>query len=211
MFALVISSRPVITQFATISPTQFSFSVPSVPSFSHLAIFLLPGQVLPEGTAAAVYIRLTPDSDFKLLGAIANEKQSAIFKIKESALSAANTPATTDDLMIDDDLSAAQPTGAEIIIGISIEPAATVQAQLAALKAQRVPQSNALVLVKPQERQNSGSGVIPTKLLAQRIIGNAFNFLSSYGDTVPLKSFESWWHKFEKKIELDPTFLEREA
>jgi len=210
MFALVISSRPVITEFATISPTQFSFSVPSVPSFSHLVVFLLPGQVLPEGTAAAVYIRLTSDSDFKLLGAIANEKQSAIFKVRESALKAASTAATTDDLMVDDDLNATQPTGAEIVIGVSIEPAETVQAQLTASKAQSAPQSNALVLATPQQHQSSGGGVIPTKLLAQRIIGNAFNFLSSYGDTVPLKSFESWWNKFEKKIELDPTFLERE-
>lgn len=210
MFALVISSRPVITEFSTISPTQFSFSVPSVPSFSHLAVFLLPGQALPAGTAAAVYIRLTSDAQFKLLGAIANEKQSAIFKVKESALNTANTAAATDDLMVDDDLNATLPTGAEIIVGISIEPAETVQAQLAALKAQSAPPSNALVLARSQTQRITGGGVIPTKLLAQRIISNAFNFLSSYGDTVPLKSFESWWHKFEKKIELDPTFLERE-
>jgi hypothetical protein len=48
-------------------------------------------------------------------------------------------------------------------------------------------------------------------VLAQRIIGNAFNFLASFGsDTVPLKAFEEWWKKFERKIEADPSFLERE-
>ncbi|KAI7114770.1 hypothetical protein KC352_g34547, partial [Hortaea werneckii] len=49
------------------------------------------------------------------------------------------------------------------------------------------------------------------KVMAQRIIGNAFNFLASFGsETVPLKAFQDWWTKFEKKVELDPSFLERE-
>jgi len=210
MFGLVISSRPVIVDYQTISQTQFSFSIPSTPSFSHIVLFLLPGQQLPPGSAAAVYIRLTPTSDFTLLGAIANEKQSAIFKVKQSAINGTSTTANSgDDAMIDDDLSAAQPSGDDIVIGISLEPAQTVQAQLAALKAQSTVPSNALVLDRPEAAIGS-AGAISTKVLAQRIIENAFNFLSSFGETVPLKSFENWWRKFEKKIELDPAFLERE-
>jgi hypothetical protein len=57
---------------------------------------------------------------------------------------------------------------------------------------------------------------VPTKVLAQRIIANAFNFLASFSsggptgrETVPLKSFQEWWKKFEGKIERDPSFLER--
>lgn len=58
---------------------------------------------------------------------------------------------------------------------------------------------------------SSTGGRATTKVLAQRIIGNAFNFLASFGsDTVPLKAFQDWWTKFEKKVELDPSFLERE-
>ena len=50
-----------------------------------------------------------------------------------------------------------------------------------------------------------------TKVLAQRIIGDAFNFLASFGSNeIPLKAFQNWWMKFEKKVELDPSFLERE-
>lgn len=202
MFGLVVSGRPVITEFQAVSQTQFAFSV--APGFSHLCVFLLPGQVLPQGAAAAVYIRLTPSSDYKLLGAIANEKQSAIFKVREPAASSANNTASGDDLMLDDDISA-QSSGAEVVVGISIESAENVQQQLAARQAQSASQSTALVPI------NNNNNIKPdTKLLAQRIIKNAFNFLSSFGDTVPLKSFENWWHKFEKKIELDPTFLERE-
>ncbi|PVH90083.1 hypothetical protein DM02DRAFT_665555 [Periconia macrospinosa] len=50
-----------------------------------------------------------------------------------------------------------------------------------------------------------------TKVLAQRIIKNCYDLLTSWGsgDTVPLKAFKAWWIKFEDKIERDPSFLER--
>jgi hypothetical protein len=54
-------------------------------------------------------------------------------------------------------------------------------------------------------------------VLAQKIIKNAFNFLASFAgngpggsEVVPLKSFQDWWAKFEKRIERDPGFLERD-
>jgi hypothetical protein len=90
----------------------------------------------------------------------------------------------------------------EAILGISVEPLESVQAQVAALE-------GALVV-------KSSMGPPPTTVLARRIIKDAFNFLSSFatgspsGDVVPLKSFQDWWVKFEKKIEYDPTFLERD-
>jgi hypothetical protein len=56
-----------------------------------------------------------------------------------------------------------------------------------------------------------------TRVLAQRIIKNAFNFLASFAgntangiEVVPLKSFQDWWAKFERKVQNDPGFLERE-
>jgi hypothetical protein len=100
----------------------------------------------------------------------------------------------------------AVPGGADIVVGVSIEPAAQVESQMASLKAPSNNPTTALV------RQTSATGGrVTTKVLAQRIIGNAFNFLASFGsDTVPLKAFQDWWMKFEKKVELDPSFLERE-
>jgi len=114
------------------------------------------------------------------------------------------------DVMVDETSAAAAnaQTGPEIVIGISLEPASQVEAQLANLKGTgaNVP-SNALVKAGGAQ---TGSPV-STKVLAQRIIGNAFNFLASFGsDTVPLKAFQDWWMKFEKKVDLDPSFLERE-
>lgn len=221
MFGAIVASRPVLTDIQTISQTQFAFTIPSQPSFSHIVIFLLPGNVLPEGSAAAVYLRLPSSQDFKLLGAIANDKQSAIFKFKGSVTAGAAQSAANagDDVMIDDvteqplDQSSAIP---DIVVGISIEPAENVQAQLAALRGQSAvtaSQSTGLELVRQQPQTAPG---VSTKVLAQRIIKNAFNFLSSFAggpggnETVPLKAFRDWWTKFEKRIELDPGFLERE-
>ena len=63
--------------------------------------------------------------------------------------------------------------------------------------------SNALV--------TRGQNAVDQKVLAQRIIKNCYDFLTSWGsgDTVPLKAFQAWWTKFETKIAHDPTFLER--
>lgn len=55
-----------------------------------------------------------------------------------------------------------------------------------------------------------------TLMLAQRIIKNAFNFLSSFSgqagqvEVVPLRAFEDWWKKFESRVRTDPGFLERD-
>jgi len=217
MFGVIVASRPVDANPQTISPTQFAFTLPSQPFFSHIVVFLLPGSALPPDTAAAVYIQLPPSQEFKLLGAIANEKQSAIFKVKNSALSV-NDTASLDDAMTDDTNLAGGNTqntgGPDIVLGISIEPAANIQAQLAALANNSTPQlsSTGSELVRHQPQPS----IVSTKVLAQRIIQNAFNFLSSFAggsggkEVVPLKSFQNWWTKFEKRIELDPSFLERD-
>lgn len=220
MFGVIVASRPVITDLQAISQTQFAFSIPSQPAFSHIVVFILPGNSLPEGTAAGVYLQVPSSSEFKLLGAIANEKQSAIFRINIHDHEGNNASAAAfdvgDDVMIDD--SNSQPVSSSltagpmpnIVIGISIEPTATIQTQLSAMKSDE------------KSLQNAGQGIVkyetrkvPTKILAKRIIENAFNFLSSFAagpggnESIPLKAFQNWWTKFEKRIELDPTFLEK--
>lgn len=210
MFGLIISGRPVDAAPQAITQTQYAFRIPPAPTFSHIVLFLLPGTQIPPDTAASVYIQIPPSQEFKLLGGIGTGKESAIFKI--SGVKAADGATDMEgDVMIDDDnantTNNAAPAG-DIMVGVSIEPAAQVEAQLASLKSSQASQvpSNALVR---QQRITASS--VTTKVLAQRIIQNAFNFLASFGsDTVPLKAFQDWWVKFEKKIELDPTFLERE-
>ena len=199
MFAVIVSGRPVLGTFRTISPTQVAFSIPASPPFNHLVVFLLPDTVLPPDHAAAVYIQLTPTSEFKLLGALTGAKPSAIYRTRNVGGVAGFGEVVDEDAMMDSDTS-----GVDITLGISVEPAMQVEEALAALKTPRT----GLEIVK-RARTTAGSPV-PTKVLASRIIANAFNFLASFGsETIPLRSFQEWWKKFERKIDADPTFLER--
>jgi protein Hikeshi len=220
MFGLIPANRPCLTNFVTISPTQFAFSFPSSPHFCHVVVFILPGNSLPPNTAAGVHIQLPGSTEFKFLGAIGNEKPSAIFRVN---LPRPNPPCGDVDAMADSTPSATalssstlpEPEIGDINLGISVEPAANIQAQLAALQSktqQPQPQSptsptSALVVHRPPPQ---------TKVLAQRIIRDAFNFLASFAgggggqEVVPLKSFQDWWRKFERRVENDPGFLERE-
>lgn len=230
MFGLILPSRPVLTHTSllTISPTQFAFTFPSLPYFSHIVIFLIPGNELPIDTAAAVYIQFPGSAEFRLLGAIANEKQSAIFRVNGSrglSNGAGRPDGSTADGEVDMDAELATPTinvngtviPGDVTIGISIEPSSAIAAQLASAKAQShtadsdPSTSTTLAIMKRPPSPPS------TKLLAQRIIKNVFNFLASFAggqggeEVVPLRSFQDWWTKFERRVENDPGFLEREV
>ncbi|KAI4636418.1 hypothetical protein J4E83_001373 [Alternaria metachromatica] len=212
---VIISGRPVITEpSSVISPTQFAFQIPSQPSFSHIVVFLLPGVTLPDGTAAAVYAQLPGTTDFKLLGAIANEKPSAIFKVNAKAGGPAGGGlGDNDDAMVDEGVSMDASNGSTVplALGISVEPAQQVAAALEQNKAQEAAASATPNMGQRNELVLRGQRSVETKVLAQRIIKNCYDFLTSWGsgDTVPLKAFQAWWTKFEGKIERDPGFLER--
>lgn len=221
-FGLILPSRPVLLNATVISVTQCAFTFPLSPTFTHLVVFLLPDTVLPVDTLAGVYIQ-TPasTSGFRLLGAIGSEKQSAIFKVtggvgnpEENAVSGLDSGNGAEDEMFDVDSTTAVDT---VTIGISVEPATTIAAQLESLKvSDPSPPSTAIVVRSGQQERPSP---LSTKILAQRIIENAFNFLASFAgmtgvggqEVVPLKSFQDWWSKFERRVENDPGFLERET
>jgi hypothetical protein len=210
MFGVIISGRPILAEPQAISQTQFAFTIPSTPSFSHIVVFLLPGTTLPDGTAAAVYAQLPGSTEFKLLGAIANEKPSAIFKVNNKAGGPAGGGMGYEDTMVDEGSPA--PVGGAVpslALGISVEPVAQVAASLEQKKAQEA--ATAAVPSTGLELARRAPNAATTKVLAQRIIKNCYDFLTSWGsgDTVPLKAFQAWWTKFEHKIELDPGFLER--
>ncbi|KAL1996840.1 hypothetical protein VTN49DRAFT_7705 [Thermomyces lanuginosus] len=231
MFSVVIPGRPCLTDIAVLDAqpngqaTKFTFTIPAQPAFNHLVVFLLPGTVLPPDTAAAIYLQ-SPNAkpgpngpEFKFLGAIGNEKPSAIFKVGSGL--PRRTEAQEEDEMLDEDTTRPlEAPNSQYVLGISIEPAQNVAQQMAALEASRAQSQAAqassstdLIRMTPQAKQ------ITTKTLAQRIIGNAFNFLASFAESnpnkqgeevVPLKSFRDWWTKFERRIEMDPSFLERD-
>ncbi|OQO09442.1 hypothetical protein B0A48_04841 [Cryoendolithus antarcticus] len=215
MFGLITTGRPVNATPTQVSDTSYAFRIPPTPAFSHIVVFLLPGTNLPEGTAASVYAQIPPSTEFKFLGGVGPGKESAIFRI--GALKGGSDAEGDADLMTDSTpgtpVKGATSGGSEIVVGISIEPAAQVEAQMLTLQQSRTSTTGTSTPSTALVKAVTGTGShVTTKVLAQRIIGNAFNFLASFGsDVVPLKAFQEWWTKFEKRVELDPGFLEREV
>ncbi|KAJ6078864.1 hypothetical protein N7467_008617 [Penicillium canescens] len=228
MFSVVIPGRPCLTDIVAVDgqpngqATKFAFTIPLSPSFSELVVFFLPGTVLPPNTGAAIYAQL-PDpttgqpSNFRFIGALANEKPSGIFTVR-SPSTGARTEAEEEDDMLDEGGNTGAGAGI-LTLGISIEEVQAIAPQLAALEAEGASSgqdgsgsSTAMVTQGSGQAQRQ----ISTKVLAQRIIGSAFNYLASFAETdkgqdvVPLKSFRDWWTKFERRIDVDPTFLERQ-
>lgn len=201
LFGLLPAGHPLITTPSSIpGPTSFLYAIPSTtPSnpkpFSHLSVFLLPSTILPPDTAAAIYLITNPEAlasggqpNTRFLGGVGPGKESAIFKLGG---------------------------GQEgVVIGVSVEEAGSVGRRIEeqqAAKSENATTGGELV------RAGTAGAPPSTLLLAQRIIKNAFNFLSSFSgnaggtEVVPLKAFDEWWKKFESRVRSDPSFLERES
>jgi protein Hikeshi len=153
-------------------------------------VLLLPGIALPAGAAAAIYLATAANpSSFRFLGAIGPGKESAIFNVKHAGTGAGD--------------------GGGLVIGVEVESEEAVAQRMQELAASKSTTSNS----------TSGQQQPSTVVLAQRIIQNAFNFLTSFSGTagpggvevVPLKAFEDWWRKFESRVRADPSFLEKQT
>ncbi|EEU38918.1 uncharacterized protein NECHADRAFT_94227 [Fusarium vanettenii 77-13-4] len=193
LFGIVPAGQPLITEPASApSPTSFLYSLPTSKSFSHIVIFMLPGVSLPPNTAAAIYLATAQD-----VAAAAQSGGTPNFRFlggigpgKESAMFKVSGGGDASGLMV----------------GVSVEPEESVGQRLQELAANKAS-------------GNSSGGQPSTTVLAQRIIQNAFNFLSSFSGTagpggvevVPLKAFEDWWRKFESRVRADPSFLEKQS
>ncbi|PSK59447.1 hypothetical protein B9Z65_3771 [Elsinoe australis] len=213
MFILAVPPRPLLPA-ETLSQTQYLFRFPSQPPFSTITLALNPGTTIPPDLAAAIYYSLpsSPDS-FRFLGYLGQGRDSGTYRIISAEVnpSTALAPDSEGDMLLDDS-AAPSSNGGEVRIGISIEPAGQVAEQVARFKAEQAARGGAGAGAMVKANGGAGGvGKVETKVLAQRIIGNAFNFLSSFGsEQIPLKAFQEWWKKFEGKVERDPSFLERE-
>jgi hypothetical protein len=106
--------------------------------------------------------------------------------------------------MDEDDVTNPFYGGYKINVGISLEPLAEVQNQLEQL---RVQQQQSVAT------QRSASNLPPDSiaLLANKIVQNAYNFLSGFTGNdgkVPMRVFDDWWTKFKSRLSSDPRFLE---
>lgn len=195
LFGLILSGQPCTTTPSQIlSQTSFLYTIPpastTTKTFTHVTIFLLPGITLPPNTGAAIYF--LPSSS---AGAPGSDKfAGAIGPGKESTLLRISSKET-------------------VIIGIALEPAESLLEKVAAKEGALVPADSN----NTAPGASKGGGGNDVLVLAEKIIGNAFNYLASYGTdsgdgrgaVVPLRAFEEWWKKFQTKARHDPDFLER--
>lgn len=202
MFGVICAGREAQTDFQQVDSNKYGIQIQNGGSVNHIVVFLLPGATLDPTVAASVYFQL-PGTDFQLLGALSSNKPSAIFKLK-------NTGSLVNDTLDPDEMvdEGATQEQVPISIGISIEPINTVEQQLAQLKASR-DSNSALVTasaVKPTV-QNSQQ----TAVLANKIIQNAYNYLSGFtvnNNMVSMNHFNDWWNKFKSKMANNPSFLD---
>lgn len=191
-----VGQSPIARPTSVPNPTLFLYVLPAMRSFSHVMVFLLPDVVLPENTAAAIYLCRTQDVDnaaqaggmpnFKFLGGIGPGKESALYKLGQQSTHLGDE---------------------NLVLALSVEPADSVSQRIQQLSAEKASSAGG----------NADEVRPPTTILAQRIIQNAFNFLASFTgsagpegvEVVPLKAFEDWWRKFESRIRADPSFLEK--
>jgi protein Hikeshi len=194
-FGLLISGQPLATEPQEVpNPTSFVYTVtaPAGKPHANLVVFLLPGIVIPPAMAAAVYL-IRPGGEPRFIGGIGQGKESAIYRLATST----GTPDAEGRV--------------SFTVGISIEDGVSVQQRL-----EQSAGSTELSGAAGTSKQKQPD----TLKLANKIISNAFNFLSSFSgqvasgqsgsgvEVVPLKAFEDWWRKFENKIKLDPGFLD---
>lgn len=118
---------------------------------------------------------------------LSNDKPSAIFRIKNAAFSTSNVSNMQIDITSLD---------TSALLGISIEPLASVLAQVSTLPSN----ANALVLANPS---------LDPAYLAQKIVGSLLNYLQSFdpvrvvggtGIMVKMSELERWYDKFVTRI-----------
>jgi hypothetical protein len=141
-----------------------------------------------------------PNKEWQLLGYLANDKPSAVFKVSS------NVNGFNDN----------QPEPATL--GISIEPSDQVLQQVQSLK----ETGHKLLLGGP----SSDSHI---RHIAQKLVSHLYNYLSSFATNnpqgqvwgfqsqplsdnqyVPMKSLLQWYGVIQSKIKNDPLFMERD-
>ncbi|AAS52345.1 AEL339Cp [Eremothecium gossypii ATCC 10895] len=228
MFAAIASGNPL--QLSAEVPNSnglqhtIILSETKPKSYSHITLFILPTVALPPEYSAIVYFKLSPQEDFQLFGELKASKPSAIFKVKLPTTAGAQGSDVSNglgeiDMEDGDSVAGTAHNISELIIGISIEPQEQAAFKLEEAKQahKSTAQSGALVVSRNQGGNIATPGQLSraypllTQQLASKIVQHAYNFLSGFLDernSVPIKKFEAWWEKFQKRLQNDATFID---
>ena len=78
VFGLLVGGRPVQADWRQPSPDRFVTEVLSPATATELALFLLPGVVLPPGRGCLIYYAAPPFANWAVLGTLTPERPSAV-------------------------------------------------------------------------------------------------------------------------------------
>ncbi|XP_077587323.1 protein Hikeshi isoform X1 [Stigmatopora nigra] len=194
MFGCLVAGRLVQTNAVQVASDKFVFDLPEYEKVNHVVVFMLGTVPFPDGMGGAVYFSF-PDPEsggsvWQLLGFIANDKPSAIFKI--SGLKTGQGGAHPFGAV-----ASATPSMAQI--GVSVEPLEQL--------AQQTPVSGA-----------AASTADTLRLFTQKMLDSLYNFASSFAVTqgqmtpnpsesfVPASCILKWYDNFQRRMNQNPNF-----
>ncbi|KAJ2766167.1 hypothetical protein IWQ57_004482, partial [Coemansia nantahalensis] len=151
MFGCIVAGRLVQTNLRQVDVNKYVFELPEVHSINHIVVFLLGTVAFEPGCAATVHL-LWPSREWQCLGALSNDKPSAIFRLRAAA---GAQPA---------------PPGASAELGISIEPIQAVEQQVP-------PPSQALV---PAAQAPGALPLQAARRLAERALQSLYDYATSF-------------------------------
>ncbi|CAG8446361.1 3356_t:CDS:2 [Ambispora leptoticha] len=221
MFGCIIAGRLIQTNLQQVEVNKFVFELTDAATINHIVVFLLGTIAFEPGYAATVHF-LWPGPDgastWKLLGMLSNEKPSAIFRLRGTIIPGSGSSSTNlnspkfltggNTSMDMNDMSDTTPQ-VTATLGISIEPIALVESQMANLPTHvktdsmltpdNIGQAAANILKNLYNYVTSFATSSPP--MGMQLIGQNINMYQSY---IPLKVFQDWYDGFMRKVKIDP-------
>ncbi|KAJ1818855.1 hypothetical protein LPJ60_004095 [Coemansia sp. RSA 2675] len=196
MFGCIVAGRLVQTNLQQVDVNKYVFELPDAHSINHIVVFLLGTVPFEPGYAATVHL-LWPNKSWQMLGALSNDKPSAIFRLKATI-----TPE-----------EAASMPGVNAELGISIEPIEAVEQQLQQMRQQPGASNNAMVVAQKQQSPSAQGALQFAERTLQSLFDYAMSFatrpdasMGAFGSgaavqVLPVKAFEDWYNSFLRKIQ----------
>ena len=180
LFGLLISGRPVTTDFTCVVPGQrYTCVVPAPAAAPHVSVFLLPGRSFPASHGITVMCSLAPPYDvWAPLGVLTPAAPSATFRTGWPAALAPPSP---------------QPPPAAALLGLAVEPldaVASVGCALGAADADRL----ALAQLVARDLHGYLASFAQPTAAGERLV-------------LPPTALDAWLTRFTDKFRRDPDFL----
>uniref|UniRef100_A0AC35TFY7 DUF775 domain-containing protein n=1 Tax=Rhabditophanes sp. KR3021 TaxID=114890 RepID=A0AC35TFY7_9BILA len=200
VFASMVIGRAVNTGFEMVSPMNFVCNIQDTNEISYIVVFLTGAEPFPAGFGGSIYMRwsnaASADPAWHYLGAITNEKPSAMFKV--SNLNEA-TPTYTG-------FFGAAQTGTQVSL-------MTHNSCQIGLQVESIPEVDGRVADKVVKPSNTSE----MTEFCKKMISNAYNYCQSFITTIPdgagsnvevipAKVFEQWFVKYETRLNSNPKF-----